>query len=302
LPNGIDDSASSVELGPSSEPAQPVFVDYWMHNKGPAPMSYQPVTIQIRPGRLAGTGPFRLPISVASERTDAPVSGTVELVVPEGWEAAPPDRIYRLAPGAHLAFESEITPAPSAVPGRYFVAARIADDNQAWEDVVTIDLRSGVDGKTAANESDERSASLTLAVERALRVAGLRTDPITDTDEDVHEPELVAELREREIRLEAGSGGELHLRLENLTQGEIRGEAQLISPHETWPLTEPWTQGFRLPAGAEVDLAFRVRTPSSYPGGDYWALVKVMYFGRILYTEAVRLVLAAGDKQIEPEP
>jgi alpha-mannosidase len=289
------DPASRRELAPRAEPAQPVFVDYWMHNTGPAPMGNQPVSVQIRPGRVSGAGPFRLPITVASERTDAPVAGTVEIVVPEGWTATPPERIYRLAPGGHVAFESEITPPRGARPGRYFVAARIADEHQVWEDVVTIDLRPESEGVADARESDERSRSLSLAVERARRVAGLRDGPVAAESEPA-EPEIVAELLTSEIRLDAGSTSELRLRLRNLTCSEIRGVAQLISPHETWPLTEPWSQGFALPAQDETIVAFACRTPRDYPGGDYWALVKVMYFGRIIYTESIRLALAgAGD-------
>jgi len=257
-------------------------------------MGYQPVTVQIRPGRLAGGGPFRLPISVASERTDAPVAGTVTLVTPEGWRATPPDRIYRLAPGGHVAFEAEITPAPDALPGRYFVAARIADEHQAWEDVVTIDLLPDADSDGDHPESEQRSQSLSLAVERAMRVAGLRQEPVTDVQPETLEAEIVAELLTPEIQLDAGTRGELRLRLKNLTLSEIRGEAQLISPHETWPLTEPWSQGFLLPSQGEAVVRFMIRTPSNFPGGEYWALVKVMYFGRIVYTDAVPLILTAG--------
>lgn len=288
------DSPSHVDLAPRIEPAQPVYVDYWMHNKGPAPMGYQPVTVQIRPGRLAGTGPFRLPITVASERTDAPVAGTVMLVTPEGWRATPPDRIYRLAPGGHAAFEAEITPAPDAVAGRYFVAARFADEHQAWEDVVTVDLLPDADSDGDHTESEQRSQALSLAVERAMRVAGLRQEPITAVQPETIEAEIVAELLTPEIQLDAGTEGELRLRLKNLTRGEIRGEAQLISPHETWPLTEPWSQGFLLPKQGETVVRFMFRTPSNFPGGEYWALVKVMYFGRIIYTDTVRLILIAG--------
>ena len=72
------------DRGPAIEPAQPVFADYWRHNKGTAPIGYQPVSVQIRPSRLEATGPFDLPISVASERTDETVEGTVVLDVPAG--------------------------------------------------------------------------------------------------------------------------------------------------------------------------------------------------------------------------
>jgi alpha-mannosidase len=295
VPRAGGDRPSGVDLAPRIEPAQPVFVDYWMHNKGPAPVGYQPLTVQIRPSRLAGAAPFRLPVTVASERTDAPVAGTVELVVPDGWRATPPDRIFRLAPGAHVAFDAEITPARAAPPGRYFVAARITDEHQAWEDVVTIDLLADADGDVPDHQNDQRSPSLSLAVERALRVAGLQHEPVTDVERETPASEIVAQLRENEIRLEAGSTGHLHLHLENLTLGEIRGEAQLISPHEAWPFTEPWSQGFLLPAEAESDVTFRIRTPSNFPGAEFWALVKVMYFGRLMYTDAVPLILKPGS-------
>ena len=115
----------AVELAPRTEPAQPVFADYWLHNKGPAPIGYQPVSVQIRPSRLAVSGAFKLPITVASERTDAPVDGSVDIRVPPGWHATPAENPYRLDPGAHLAFDVDVSPAVGAPDGRYFVSASI---------------------------------------------------------------------------------------------------------------------------------------------------------------------------------
>jgi hypothetical protein len=31
------------------------------------------------------------------------------------------------------------------------------------------------------------------------------------------------------------------------------------------------------------------------PGSQWWALVKVMYFGRVRYTEAIPVIISAGD-------
>jgi alpha-mannosidase len=134
-----------------------------------------------------------------------------------------------------------------------------------------------------------------------MRVAGLRLEPPT-TEPDPLAAEIIAEVLTDEIRLDAGTQGSLRLRLKNLTFGEIRGEAQLISPHETWPLTEPWSHGFVLPDRGETDISFTICTPSEFPGGEYWALVKVMYFGRIVYTEAVPLILRGRvDARLESE-
>ena len=76
------EAPTGAEFGPGREAAQPVFAGYWLHNKGPAPMGYQPLTVQARPWRLEGPGPFVVRVIVASERTDAPVAGTVSIVCP----------------------------------------------------------------------------------------------------------------------------------------------------------------------------------------------------------------------------
>ena len=80
-------AAAAVDLAPRGEAAQPVFSDYWLHNKGAAPMGYQSVTVQIKPSFLDGEGPFDVPIVVASERTDGAAAGSVALIVPPGWVA-----------------------------------------------------------------------------------------------------------------------------------------------------------------------------------------------------------------------
>ena len=281
-------AAKPVELATRAEPAQPVYADYWMHNKGPAPIGYAPLAVQIAPGRVAGSGPFKLPVSVASERTDATVAGRVRLVVPAGWTADPPEQVFRLAPGAHLAFEASVS-APKATPaGRHFVAAVIAnDDGQTYEDIVTIDFDPDAPEKESGAEV--RSPSMALAVERAMRLTGL---PAANADPGA-EPELGGELGVEllatEVVVEAGKRAELRVRLRNTVKGEIRGEAQIISPHETWPLISPWTQGFRVAAGAETTIAFSIAAPLGFHGGEYWALVKLMYFGRLIYTESVRV-------------
>ena len=100
------------------------------------------------------------------------------MIVPPGWEAPPLERIYRLAPGAHLAFEASVRPAAGTAPGRYFVAARITDDaGQVHEDVVTIDHQRGADGTDAGTVVTERTAALEWAVERAWRLLGSNRHP-----------------------------------------------------------------------------------------------------------------------------
>ncbi len=288
-------AGNGTELAPRGEAAQPVFSGYWLHNKGAAPMGYQPVTVQVRPWLLGGKGPFKLPVVVSSERTDGPVAGSVSMIVPPGWQASPSEQAYHLAPGAHDEFESTVVPAGGAKAGRYFVAARITDDaGQAHEDVVTIDL--GTTGNRARRGADPVDGSRTLArsVERAIRTAGIGPAPDPSAgwfdglaDEGEVGGELVAEPLTHEVRLTAGEKGELRVSLRNGAASEVRGEAQLISPHESWPVFTPWTQGFAVGPGEEAVVTFAVEPPYDFPGGTYWALAKVMYFGRLLYTDSI---------------
>ncbi|HEY3523172.1 MAG TPA: glycosyl hydrolase-related protein, partial [Candidatus Limnocylindrales bacterium] len=295
---GVATAAAVLEGPLVTEPAEPVFADYWMHNKGAAPIGYQPVTVGIRPWLLAGPGPFRVPLVVASERTDGPVEGIATIVVPDGWHAVPAERPYRLAPGAHLAFESTVEPAPGAAPARYFVAARIVDpEGRFHEDVVTIDLTSdgGADGRTAELE---RSPSIAAAIGRAVRGG----EPV---DEAAPAPpqgvagsvggELEATIEPGGVCLAAGETGRLRVVLHNLAASEIHGEAQLLSPLETWSFTGPWSTGFSVPARGSASLEFSVSPPAETAPGRWWALVKVMAFGRLVYTESVPIEVVSAE-------
>jgi hypothetical protein len=64
----------------------------------------------------------------------------------------------------------------------------------------------------------------------------------------------------------------------------------MISPWGTWAALGPWTRGFAVPPGEAVTLCYPVRPPAgARPGAHWWALAKVMYFGRIAYSECARI-------------
>jgi alpha-mannosidase len=114
--------------------------------------------------------------------------------------------------------------------------------------------------------------------------------------------ELEVEMVGGEVRLRAGERSKVQVRLRNRAASEIRGEAQIISPHETWPAITPWTQGFEVAAGEETTVTFAVEPPFDFPRGTWWALVKVMYFGRLTYTESVPIEVAAATRVETPVP
>lgn len=256
-----DGPCLSAPLGPGAEPAQPVFSRYWLHNKGAAPVGYVPVSVHVSPARLVL--PATLRVTVAAGVMAA--TGAVELLVPPELIAEPGESQelmslpYDLAPGGHAAFEVAVRARPGAAPGQYFLAARIGDElGQTLEDVATVTV--GEAGKEL-----ERSEPLAVALETSA------------------------------VSVAPGEGGEILVRLENRARSEIRGEAQLISPFGTWEAITPWTRGFAIRAAAAQTLRYGVQVPASArPGSHWWGLVKVMYFGRVAYTEAVQVTVVPG--------
>jgi hypothetical protein len=110
--------------------------------------------------------------------------------------------------------------------------------------------------------------------------------PLYLADQEATTAELDVTLLTPSLRLPPGGSGEITVRLGNTTASQIRGEAQLVSPFGSWAQTQPWTQGFTAGPSGDVTLAFGVAVPATArPGQHWWALVKIMYFGRARYTE-----------------
>jgi alpha-mannosidase len=242
------------QLGARAEPAQPVFTRYWLHNKGAAPFGYLPVSVHLRPAELAlataDQAAATLRITVACGPTSA--AGQVELVVPPKLIAEPASALrYRLAPGEHATFDVAVRARAGAPTGRYFVAARIHDQlGQTLEDV----------------------AALTVG----------------DPDPQQGGQPLLVTLQTPAVDLALGERGEILVRLKNRALSEIRGEAQLVSPYGTWETIMPRTQGFAVGPAAARTLRYTVRAPATArPASHFWALVKVAYFGRLAYTQAI---------------
>ncbi|MGF1426504.1 glycoside hydrolase family 38 C-terminal domain-containing protein [Kitasatospora sp. LaBMicrA B282] len=294
------------ELAPATEPAQPVYAPYWRHNKGAAPMGYQMTTIQASPEAVTGTGPYDLDITLASSHTRQDATGTVELVLPPGWSATPATRMYSLAPGAHLRYTARVRPAGPG--GRYFVGVRTKDTRgQAFEDVVTVDhtptaraadlpLPLALPGSEPDHPLPEtpRERDQALSIDRVTRKARLvvPAQPTDSPDRPVTPAELTVTLPTTDLTLRPGENGELLVELHNLAAGPIHGEAQLITPYALWHRTSPWTQPFTVDPGGTNTLRYQVTAPPDTRPGHWWALVKVMYFGRLHYTPTVSITVA----------
>jgi alpha-mannosidase len=271
LPPGQDD-----DHGRLPEPAQPVFTRYWLHGKGPAPAGNLPVAVHLSPGSLAvgqdRPGTLRLTVGCGS----GPASGTVSIEVPDGLRVEPAGPLaYELPAGGHARWDLAVAARPGAAPGRRFVAAQISDQaSQLLEDAALVTL--GEPPAPALDLPQDELIGRLLARELALAA------------------ELELTLATPRLALAPGGCGEISVRLANRTASALRGEAQLISPFGSWQQIRPWTQGFRAEPGGQATVTFRAAAPATArPGQHWWALVKVMYFGRLRYSEPAAVTIAS---------
>jgi alpha-mannosidase len=256
------------------EPAQPVYARYWLHGKGPAPAGNLPVAVHLSPTtvRLDGGQPGALRLTVACG--PAPAAGVVRLDVPADIAVTPAGLLrYDLQPLGYQAFDLTVRAPADAGPGRWFVTASIEEPSgQVIEDSALLCI-----GQPPPPQLDLPLPEV-LAMQQAVETA-----QAGEADVSLLSPTLAI-----------GPGGTdaIEVLVRNRTAAAIRGEAQLISPFGSWRQTAPWTTGFALAAGDERTLRFEVRIPATARVGEqWWAIVKVMYFGRLQYSEPVEVTI-----------
>ena len=241
------------------EPAQPVYARYWLHGKGPAPAGNMPVAVHLSPASLAlragQAGTVRLTVACGPQAA----AGRISLDPPDGLvtvaPAGPLD--YDLEPRGHHGWDLTVASSPGGAPGAAFLTASIRDPaGQVIEDSALLVVGSA--------EPDEG-----------------QLDQVADVS-----------LVSRDIRVRPGGSAAVEVLVRNRTAGALRGEAQLLSPYGSWRQAGPWTTGFALDAGAEQTLRFNVTAPATArPGERWWAIVKVMAFGRLHYAEAAEVTI-----------
>jgi len=264
-----------------AEPAQPVFTRYWLHGKGPAPAGNLPIAVHLSPGRvtLDAPGGVAAPAGLCLTVACGPGAAAGEITVdaPPGLAVTRPDGTpagpftYSLSERGCAHWDLSVAAPPGTKPGRYFVSARTADDlGQVLEDTALITV----------GEPPAPARGMPRDQLDALLVADL----------EAREGEVDVALEPAVLEVAPGECATLAVRLANRTASEIRGESQLISPWGTWCEARPWTQGFTAGPGAAVRVGYTVTLPAgARPGSEWWTLAKVMYFGRVRYTEPARI-------------
>ncbi|MGB6458179.1 MAG: hypothetical protein WBH47_27205, partial [Streptosporangiaceae bacterium] len=260
-------------LPADTEPSQPVFARYWLHGKGPAPAGNVPVAVHLSPGTVtldAGPGALTLTVACGPE----PAAGIVRLEVPAEIDLSPAGPLrYDLGPMGYQAFELTVTARPGTTPGRRFLTAQIdGPAGQLIEDSALL----------AIGQPPPPGRDLPAPQQRTMHDAA-ETAVAAELDLSIGSPTAV---------LRPAGSDAVEVLVRNRTGSTIRGEAQLISPHGSWRQATPWTQGFALAAGAADTLRFDLAAPATArPGEQWWAIVKVMYFGRVLYSEPVEVTV-----------
>ncbi len=259
------------------EPVKPVYARYWLHGKGPAPAGNLPVSVHFSPTRVALPGPGEVgSVTLTVGCGPEPASGTVELAVPGGITVETGrDLRYDLAPGGFASWDLTVRAAPGTGAGRYFAAARIQDASGHH-----------IEDSTMIAVGERRWPDPTLPPEEALE--------LMLADSSAAAAELDLAVLTSEVRVAPGGRDELTVSVTSRLASEVHGEAQLVSPFGTWSMLAPPTQGFSAMPQTPVVLRFEVAAPATArPGSRWWALVKVMYFGRVRYSDAIPVSIDA---------
>ena len=256
------------------EPAQPVHSRYWMHGKGPAPAGNVPVAVHLTPTELAlDAGPGMLRLAVACGAV--PAAGAVQLAAPADVVLEPAGPLgYELEPYGYQCWDIGVRATPGAAAGRRFVTAQIV---------------------TGPGEYLEDSALLVIG-QPAPPVLDLPLTEVMAQQQAVDaalESEVDISLAVNELSVAPGAAAAIEVAVANRCLSAIRGEAQLISPFGSWRRIRPWTMAFAVEPGVSTNLTFELAVPASArPGEQWWAIIKLMYFGRVRYSLPVRVSVA----------
>lgn len=278
-------SSTPVVIGAEQETAQPVFSRYWLHNRGPAPMGFLPVSVALTPllARAQPGGVVEVNWVVSSQYADASVDVDTGLELPAGWSASFLGTSATLAPSGYGRFRSSLVLPADAEPGQYAVAAWVRRRSvdrvaEVVEDVATVFVGDSPTLVEALGFALPTAADLGRDVQFGTR-EGDRPRPTG----------LTLDVDTTSVRVAAGGSATLLVRLGNQTRSQIRGELQLASPWGTWTWVREASRGFRIEPGATLDLVVEVSPPSDTAPGHSWVLPKVMWFGRAQYAPTVRI-------------
>jgi alpha-mannosidase len=250
--------AGGSALVPDTEPVQPVFTRYWLHNSGPAPMGDLPVTITLRPDDSTSNLYAQIASSLADDRVV-----NLRIRPPEGWLVSPESKHVGVPAGGYSTVPVSVAVPDGATPGWYAISATIEDPT--------------VEGPTIEGRGQD-----------------LRDVLLVPVGDAVAEPLLGARSEPGQLVLAPGSRGRIVVQVSHALRTPVEGYVQLITPHHGWPLTGGPVRAFTARPGTCARIEFPVTVPAGFPPGEFWAQPKVCAYGHIAYAEPVRIRISAG--------
>ncbi len=248
------------DAGYNPEPGHPVYVKFWEHNEGAAPLGYNPVNVRIMPApglgaEVPGKNVRQIRIAVTNDFTDGAVSGTVHIETPPGLRAVPAVFEYEVPAGGERFYPVTVILEGQAEAG--FIRASIDYDHVQLFDVLEFRLP-----------------------EKEFGHAEIREPGVKRIDWQVkHEQDQVI------------------IDLSNPFSQSVDGSIALIGPVETWgdcpenPVglidVKPWKRNFHLPAKGNLKLSFDIHNLPGRSDDDFWLVAKLSYFGYLDYKQAV---------------
>ncbi|WP_203656464.1 NEW3 domain-containing protein [Actinocatenispora rupis] len=264
-------AAPASPLGPTTDPVQPLFSRYWLHNSGPAPLGYQPVSVHVEPTRAAVDGgvPVSLRVVVSSDVVDADRAGLATVAVPAGWTASATTLPYELGPGGHVEYTVTVTPPAEPEPGRYAVRVGITDAGQRYEDVALL---------TAGPVEEPEPPA----------------DPVAAQAIQGGDSGVTLELTSTGATVEPGGTTTVEAVLHNANRTDADVAVWALSPYETWGMVGPRVQGVTVPAGGSAPVTVTVTAPLDAAPRTAWVLLKAASAGAVRYSPAVPLIVGTG--------
>jgi hypothetical protein len=236
-------------------------------------MGFLPVSVAVTPAVLTGGG--EVSVGVASQYTDTTFEGMLTVDAPSGWQVEPQTRPVSLEPGGHTVFPLTVTPSSEAPsPGMYFVRVQLTAGESVVEDVISVLIADTEYAPPVPEAGIELHVQTQGTKHDTARPTGLEITSLTPA-----------------LDLTPGATATLRVGLTNHTHSRIDGEAMPVSPWGTWNFIGPYAAPFIAEPGSETEVTFDVTIPTTAEPGHWWAMVKLMWFGRTQYTAAIPLVV-----------
>jgi alpha-mannosidase len=105
--------------------------------------------------------------------------------------------------------------------------------------------------------------------------------------------DLVVDVADQVLRLSRGDRRSLHVELANHAHSAIDCRLDAVAPLDAWPLLPSPTTLVTVPALSHIGVDIPVVAGATCLSGQWWVLVKAMWFGQRHYSRALSVEVSA---------